>query len=165
MFSINKWILPLILLSLISGCATEHKKHILTLDFMKELETIAETKKTEEGIIVTLKEKILFDFNKFELKSEAIPLLIKLSKILEKSPNAYMTIEGYTDNIGTTRANAFISKKRAETVEHFLINNGVASKRMKAKGLGQINPVSDNSTPEGRSNNRRVELHIYPDEQ
>jgi outer membrane protein OmpA-like peptidoglycan-associated protein len=164
MFYFKKWIFPLILVSLISGCATEHKKHMLTLAFMEELETIAETKRTDEGVIVTLKEKILFDFNKFELKSEAIPVLIKLAKILEKSPNTNMTIEGYTDNIGTTRANILISKKRAETVERFLINNGVASKRIKTNGLGQINPVSANSTPEGRAKNRRVELHIFPTE-
>ena len=70
-----------------------------------------------------------------------------------------IVIEGHTDNVGEDASNQDLSDRRAASVREFLIAKyGVDGSRLEAKGFGESNPVSPNSTPEGRQNNRRVEL-------
>jgi len=145
-------------LLLLGACVTRHEQYSLKL--MEEFYTIAETKKTKDGIVVTLKEKILFAFNKYDLKAESQTSLIKIANILKRHPEAQISVEGYTDNIGPTEANEILSKKRAEAVEIFFAENGLNPDHILIHGLGSKNPVADNGTPEGRAENRRVELHI-----
>lgn len=127
---------------------------------MEEFYSIAETKKTKDGVVVTLREKILFDFNKYELKLGAQTTLVKIANILKRYPEAEVSVEGYTDNLGPDTANDILSKKRAEAVEDFFIKKDLNPARIFIQGLGSKNPVADNETPEGRAENRRVELHI-----
>lgn len=160
MHSFCKNIITIFLILMLGACITRQEQYSLKL--MDEFYTIAETKKTKNGIVVTLKEKILFDFNKYDLKPESRTSLVKIAEILKRYPEAQVSVEGYTDNIGTITANELLSKKRAEAVELFFINNGLNPGRILIQGLGSKNPVADNSTPEGRAENRRVELHIAP---
>ncbi len=129
-----------------------------------ELEKVAQTERTQDGIIVTMNDKILFNVGKSELKPESKASLTKISDVLKKYPKTDITVAGYTDNTGSASVNERLSQNRAEGVKFFLVDNGVKSNRVTAKGFGSENPVSDNKTAEGRSKNRRVELHIVPND-
>jgi len=67
-------------------------------------------------------------------------------------------VEGHTDNQGNAAANQALSERRAQAVVAWLSAHGIAASRLSAKGLGQTNPVADNTTEDGRAKNRRVEL-------
>ncbi len=71
-----------------------------------------------------------------------------------------MEIGGHTDNIGTASDNLTLSKRRAEAVVHFLLDQGIPEARLQAKGYGSTRPIADNSTAEGRAKNRRSEMKI-----
>lgn len=101
-----------------------------------------------------------FDFGSARLKKESYPVLLYALQILQNNPGMNIEIQGYTDNIGSEDLNLTLSKKRAETVEKFLINNGIKKNRLSVKGFGESNPVADNNTSEGRSINRRIEFKI-----
>lgn len=129
-----------------------------------ELEKVADTKRTEDGILVTMHDKILFDVDKSELKPESKNALAKIADVLKKYPKTDMTVAGYTDNTGKQKHNEELSERRAESVRFFLVDNGIKSDRITSKGFGSDNPVGDNNTADGRSLNRRVELHIVPND-
>jgi outer membrane protein OmpA-like peptidoglycan-associated protein len=84
--------------------------------------------------------------------------LTEIAKLLTGSPALKLRVEGYTDNVGQAVANQSLSEKRAQAVVAWLTSHGVAAARLAAKGLGPANPVADNSTEDGRAENRRVEL-------
>ena len=130
-----------------------------------ELEKVAETKRTQDGILVTMREKILFDTGKSDLKSESKASIAKISDILKKYPKTDITVAGYTDNSGTADFNQKLSERRAAAVKFFMVDSGVKGDRITATGFGLDNPVASNSTSEGRSQNRRVELHIVPNDE
>jgi peptidoglycan-binding protein ArfA len=79
---------------------------------------------------------------------------------LKACPNAHATINGYTDNSGTQAVNVPLSNNRAQTIAGFLVAHGVTSDRLTVRGLGSINPVATNDTPDGRAKNRRVEIVV-----
>ena len=78
--------------------------------------------------------------------------------MLQEHPELKLRIEGHTDDVGQAAANQSLSEKRAAAVKAWLVTQGVEAKRLEAKGFGQTKPVTGNDTPEGRQNNRRVEL-------
>ncbi|HXN07726.1 MAG TPA: OmpA family protein [Nitrospiria bacterium] len=129
-----------------------------------ELEKVAETRRTQDGILVTMRDKVLFDVDKAELKTESKGSLAKIADVLKRYPKTDMTVAGYTDNTGKQKHNEELSEKRAESVRFFLVDNGIKSARITAKGFGSENPLGDNATVEGRAQNRRVELHIVPND-
>ncbi|MGK5086095.1 OmpA family protein [Bdellovibrionota bacterium FG-2] len=126
----------------------------------QELEKVAQTKRTEDGILVNLKNDLLFDSGSAALKPQAIANLNALGDILAKYPDNKIRVEGYTDDVGTTTFNEDLSKRRAEAVRELLTSRGVRADQMVALGQGKNSPIASNDTPEGRSRNRRVELHI-----
>lgn len=130
----------------------------------KELEKIAETQRTEQGIITKLKSDILFDTGKADLKSAAADNLNKMSAILKKYPENVLTIKGYTDSTGSSAINKELSERRATAVKQHLIAGGVPAGTISVVGMGPENPVANNKTPEGRAQNRRVEIEITVDE-
>ncbi len=82
---------------------------------------------------------------------------------LIKNPKAILTIIGHTDNSGTTQQNLILSKKRAESVKDYLVDNfNIDQQRLKTQGVGSAKPVADNDTEEGRKNNRRVTINDCP---
>jgi len=86
-----------------------------------------------------------------------------LPQVLEKlkaCPGAHVTINGYADNSGTEAINISLSTQRAQTVADFLLAHGVVVAQLVIKGMGSINPVAPNDTPEGRAKNRRVEIVV-----
>ncbi len=88
--------------------------------------------------------------------------LSQLAQTLNANPQQTITVRGYTDNVGNAAYNQQLSQDRANSVSNYLIRNGVAASRLQAVGYGMSNPVADNSTEAGRSQNRRVELSINP---
>jgi len=126
----------------------------------KELEKVAETKKTENGLLVQMKGDILFDSGSSALKPEAIDQISKVGDIIAKYSDDRVRIEGYTDSQGKAAANEELSLRRADAVKRVLVGRGVQEKQITALGMGEVQPVADNGSAEGRAKNRRVELHI-----
>jgi outer membrane protein OmpA-like peptidoglycan-associated protein len=118
---------------------------------------VANAQNTAEGYVVSLPD-ILFDVSKATLKTGAKPPLAKLAGILLILESYNLAIEGFTDASGSEDFNRKLSQDRAEAVMSFLAEEGIAPERMIAMGLGPDNPIADNSTTEGRSKNRRVEI-------
>jgi outer membrane protein OmpA-like peptidoglycan-associated protein len=119
----------------------------------------AKVKETDRGLVLTLGD-VLFEFDKAELKAGALRSLYPLVTFLKESPTRAVVVEGYTDNVGSDIYNRELSRRRAEAVREFLVENGVAADRLRARGLGEEYPVASNNTPQGRQMNRRVEIVI-----
>ncbi len=101
---------------------------------------------------------ILFDVNKATIKPESMGVINKIVKLMKEHPDLKFRIEGHTDSDGDEDFNQKLSEKRAEAVKNALVNAGIDSSRLETKGFGESKPVADNSTPEGKANNRRVEF-------
>lgn len=101
---------------------------------------------------------IYFHTSKATLQEISYDPLNQLADILVKYPNAKLTIEGHTDNIGSNAYNLTLSNDRAKAVVDYLLGKGIAASRLKAVGLGEEKPIATNNTAEGRTLNRRVEL-------
>lgn len=121
---------------------------------------------TSQYVQLTLNGAILFDSGKAELKKEVHPILANIGVILEKYATHTIEIEGHTDNVpmSSTRFanNNELSSARALSVfDYFVENTNLDPANIKTSGRGEYVPVADNSTPEGRAANRRVEIRIY----
>ena len=113
-----------------------------------------------QAIKVTFDNGILFATNKSELSPASREALTKFATSLKNSPDTDVTIYGHTDNTGTRAVNERISKERADAVANFLVGQGISRSRLTTEGLAFDQPVADNSTAEGRAQNRRVEIYI-----
>jgi len=103
---------------------------------------------------------IHFDFDKYNIKPEWVPVLDEAVNILKKHPEIKIVIEGHTDAIGTIPYNQKLSERRAKAVYDYFIGKGIDASRMKMVGYGKLRPKADNKTAEGRAINRRVELKV-----
>lgn len=130
----------------------------------KELEKVAETKRTETGLVSKLKSDILFDTGKSDLKPAAKKSIADMGGIMKKYPENVLTIKGYTDSTGSAQTNEALSQKRAEAVKTQLVASGIPATTITTMGMGPQNPVADNGTVEGRKQNRRVDVEVTIDE-
>lgn len=126
----------------------------------RELEQVAETRKTAEGLLVKLQSDLVFDFNKANVKGDAQQQLSQLGGILAKYPDDKILIRGHTDSIGSDAYNQRLSTERAESVERVLVGQGLDESRLRVEGVGEKAPVASNASEAGRARNRRVELVI-----
>jgi len=101
---------------------------------------------------------ILFDVNKATIKPESMGVLNSVAKMMREHTDLNFSIEGHTDSDGADDYNLQLSQKRAAAVKDALSGLGIDGSRMETKGLGESIPVSDNTSPEGKANNRRVEF-------
>ena len=124
-----------------------------------QLNAVLATRESARGLIVNMSD-VLFDFNKYSLKSDAREKLAKVSGILLSYPNLKLQVEGYTDNIGSDEYNQKLSEERADSVRDYLVTEGVAQPNISAAGYGKSDPVADNSSSSGRAENRRVQLVV-----
>jgi outer membrane protein OmpA-like peptidoglycan-associated protein len=111
----------------------------------------------EAGKSIVL-EGVNFDSGKATLKAESEEPLGKVLRTLLENPEVEVEIQGHTDNQGKAAMNRDLSQRRADTVKAWLVERGVAPERMTTKGFGPDQPVADNTTPEGRAQNRRIEF-------
>jgi len=122
----------------------------------------------EKGLVITVVGDLLFDSGKAQIKSEAFPLLGKVSSVLKDNMSQFnVGIEGHTDNIPIKvsgyKSNWELSTTRALSVVHYLVNEqGISPERLSAIGYGEYRPVASNDTKDGRKQNRRVEIVILP---
>lgn len=117
-------------------------------------------------VVLTFNGAFLFDSGKADLKTEALPMLNRIGKILSKYADDNIEIEGHTDSVplngGRYENNDVLSSYRALAVFDYLKDNAsIDPSIMKHSGRGEYEPIADNSTPEGRAKNRRVEIKIY----
>ncbi len=129
----------------------------------RELEKIAEVKRTENGIIARLKSDILFNSGSSSLKSTTTTNIDQIADILKKYPENNIAVIGHTDSDGSESYNQSLSERRAHAVSTRLISKGVPSKYLSAEGAGQSQPIESNKTAAGKMHNRRVELVITVD--
>ncbi|WP_019670319.1 OmpA family protein [Eudoraea adriatica] len=109
-----------------------------------------------DGKIVT--NGIKFDSGKATLKLESMGVINEIVKLMKEHPEINFSVEGHTDSDGDAQFNIDLSEQRANTVINELVARGIDGKRMVAKGFGEDIPVADNTSPEGKANNRRVEF-------
>ncbi|MCR4902144.1 MAG: flagellar motor protein MotB [Butyrivibrio sp.] len=132
-----------------------------------EIEQDVELNFTSQYVQLTIQGAILFDSGYADIRSEAIPILEKVGAILERYAGGTIEIEGHTDNVPMSSGKKYanndeLSDARALSVFYFMIENTTLDPaNIKHSGRGEYSPVADNSTPEGRAKNRRVEIRIY----
>jgi outer membrane protein OmpA-like peptidoglycan-associated protein len=130
---------------------------------LADLQRIASVKQETRGMVITLSGSVLFATNESTLLPAAILKLNEVADALIKgNPDANIVIEGHTDSQGQRDYNMQLSQRRADAVRDQLVARGVAADRIKTVGIGPDRPIADNRTPEGRANNRRVEIIVQP---
>ncbi len=125
----------------------------------------AEVERVGEGIQVTFDSGILFEVNQSELQPEAKANIEKLAAVLKKYDDTNILVQGHTDSDGSETYNQTLSEKRAEAVALYLISQNVTRSRMTVEGLGESKPATLNDSPEGKAQNRRVEVGIMANEE
>lgn len=115
---------------------------------------------TDCGLVMTLQDDVLFEYNRADLKPGARYQLYPLVTFLREHPDRTLIVEGYTDNLGLESYNLDLSRSRAAAVRDFLVLNGISPNRIIAYGYGEASPVASNATEAGRQLNRRVEIVI-----
>ncbi len=127
-----------------------------------QLNNVLATSETARGLIVNMSD-VLFDTGKYTLKPDTKVSLAKVSGILQAYPGLKLQVEGYTDSVGGDEYNQKLSENRAASVRDFLVSQGVSMDNISATGYGKTNPVADNTTAQGRAQNRRVQLVVSGD--
>jgi OOP family OmpA-OmpF porin len=121
--------------------------------------TPAGDKVDNAGCSLTIRLEVFFDTNSSTIKAESYPDLDRVVTFMkETSPSATGVVEGHTDSQGSDAANLALSQRRADAVLKYLVDHGISSARLTARGYGETQPVADNGTAEGRAQNRRVVL-------
>jgi len=137
----------------------EREKQALRASLLEQFNRILSTRDTPRGLVVTMAD-VLFDTGKYDLRPEARERLARLSGIVLAHPGLNLEVEGHTDSTGSDELNQKLSEQRAGTTREYLVQQGLANGSITAKGYGKTMPVADNSTTQGRQQNRRVELII-----
>ena len=128
----------------------------------EQLNSILQTRDSARGLIVSMSD-VLFDTGKYSLKPGAREKLAKVAGILLAYPGLDIEVGGYTDNVGGDAMNQTLSENRAGSVRDYLVQEGVATSSVSAKGFGNTLPVASNDNSAGRQQNRRVELLVSGD--
>ena len=159
-------------LVLLSGCVTETKYNALEQEYQQLQAALtadqAQIVLLEGKLKVTMVDQVLFSEGGFRLNSQAKAVLGKLVPTLSGLQQTKIIVDGYTDNVpigsGLKRegisSNLELSSRRADVVVDYLVNQGVNQNLISAQGFGESNPVASNGTPEGRAQNRRIEVTL-----
>ncbi|MEO7109801.1 MAG: OmpA family protein [Polyangiaceae bacterium] len=127
------------------------------------LQAFAKVKQDNRGMVITLSGGVLFASAKYDLLPQAQSKLGQVADVLSKQDkDSKIIVNGYTDSQGAEGFNQTLSQHRADSVRTYLVSHGIASDRVTAVGHGKESPVADNASPEGRADNRRVEIVVQP---
>ncbi|MFO0616135.1 MAG: OmpA family protein [Polyangiaceae bacterium] len=129
---------------------------------LKSLKEIAAINEEKRGLVITLSGEVLFETGKYNLKQLAKDKLNQVASALKEQGYPPLRIEGHTDTQGLAGENQKLSQDRANAVKDYLVSQGYPKEKITAVGMGQDHPVAENTTPEGRANNRRVEIIVNP---
>lgn len=143
------------LVALLSACSGLDRNHEIAINQASGIEVT----QGPNGVELRLPEKVLFDFNKSDLRGDSTPALARAVVLLKRSQKPII-VEGHTDNVGTHDYNMQLSEARAATVADALETRGIADSRVTTKGFAYDHPVASNDTPEGQAKNRRTEIVI-----
>jgi outer membrane protein OmpA-like peptidoglycan-associated protein len=120
-------------------------------------------KEEPRGTVIVLPGSVLFASAKWDLLPAAQDKLNAVAEALKnQQDDSKILVEGHTDSQGTPASNVELGTRRAETVKNYLLTRGLKPEHISSVGIGQVRPIADNSSPEGRANNRRVEIIITP---
>jgi outer membrane protein OmpA-like peptidoglycan-associated protein len=137
----------------------EAEKADLRERLQRQLNIILETRETARGLIVNVSD-VLFDTGQHTLTSGAREKLATVAGILLAYPGLSLEVDGHTDSVGDDDYNQALSERRAESVRGYLIQRGIPTTAIAARGYGESQPVASNDIPAGRQQNRRVELVV-----
>jgi len=143
----------------LSAQQAETDKAAMRTRLSEQLNTILQTRDSARGLIVSMSD-VLFDTGKYSLKPGAREKLAKVAGILLAYPGLDIAVGGYTDNVGGDAMNQKLSENRAASVRDFLVQQGVATASVTARGFGNSLSVATNDNAAGRQQNRRVELVV-----
>jgi outer membrane protein OmpA-like peptidoglycan-associated protein len=142
-----------------AAAQAEAEKGELRKQLLAQLSSILQTRDSARGLIVNMSD-VLFDTGSYTLKAGAREKLAKISGILLAYPALKIQVEGHTDSVGGDDYNQRLSEQRAQSVREYLVDQMVSADSVTAFGFGKSRPVATNDTPEGRQQNRRVELVV-----
>jgi chemotaxis protein MotB len=161
---------------LLTSCVSQQKYDAMEAHYQQLNQTMSaqiaanqmHITRLQNAIKVTVNDELLFPSGGWEMSSEAQQTIGKIVPILAPMQQTTIVVNGYTDNVpigpGLMRqgitSNQVLSQKRAENVMQFMISQGVNPNLVSAQGLGEADPVASNDTPQGRAQNRRVELMV-----
>lgn len=117
---------------------------------------------TPDGWMLGLSEKLLFNNNEATIKPETAQKITAVGQQLKQVNITHLKLNGYTDNVGLASYNVNLSLKRAQAVAEPLIQSGIPASDISTVGMGEANPIADNTTELGRSENRRVAIIVVP---
>lgn len=140
----------------------EYEKQELRARLLQQLNSILATRDSARGLVANMSD-VLFRSGSFELLPGARERLAKVSGIVLAYPTLHVTVEGHTDSVGTDDYNQQLSEHRAQAVRDYFVQQGINSAAVEAHGYGKTEPIATNDTPEGRQQNRRVELILSGD--
>ena len=146
----------------LSAQQAEADKAAMRSKLSEQLNSILQTRDSARGLIVSMSD-VLFDTGKYSLKPGAREKLAKVAGILLAYPGLNIEVGGYTDNVGGDAMNQTLSENRAGSVRDYLVQQGVSTNSVSARGFGNTLPVSSNDNSVGRQQNRRVELLVSGD--
>jgi len=159
-------------LALLSACVTQSKYNQLDQAYSQLQQAYqgdeVEIRQLQGELRITIRDKILFPEGGYRLDTKAQQVLAKMAPTLSGFKNTKVVVRGYTDNVvigadlrnqGIT-TNIDLSSKRADNVVDYLIRRGVSQSLISAQGMGESNPIASNATPEGRAQNRRIEVTL-----
>lgn len=118
------------------------------------------TEQQDGSLKVNIPSAISFDTNSYDIKPSFAPVLDQVAQTLTQHPELVAQVVGHTDSTGSPAYNQTLSQNRAQSVAGYLAQHGVVTTRLAAEGRGQTQPIADNSTELGRSQNRRVEIYL-----
>jgi outer membrane protein OmpA-like peptidoglycan-associated protein len=145
-----------------SAQQAETDKATMRTKLSEQLNSILQTRDSARGLIVSMSD-VLFDSGKYSLKPGAREKLAKVAGILLSYPGLNIEVGGYTDNVGGDAMNQTLSENRAGSVRDYLVQQGVPTNSVSARGFGNTLPVASNDNSAGRQQNRRVELLVSGD--
>ena len=143
----------------LNAAQAETDKAAMRAKLSEQLNSILQTRDSARGLIVSMSD-VLFDTGKYSLKPGAREKLAKVAGILLAYPGLNIEVGGYTDNVGGDAMNQTLSENRAGSVRDYLVQEGVSTNSVSAKGFGNTLPVASNNNSAGRQQNRRVELLV-----
>jgi outer membrane protein OmpA-like peptidoglycan-associated protein len=118
--------------------------------------------KVGNNIVLNMPGNVTFPTDQSDVKADFYPVLNSVAKVLKEYEKTLVHVTGHTDSTGGYEYNMGLSQRRADSVTSYLAAQGVQSVRLQARGFGPDNPVASNGTPEGRQQNRRVEITLEP---
>jgi chemotaxis protein MotB len=161
---------------LVAGCVSQKKYDALEARYQQLNQTMSSEvsakqmhiERLQNAIKVTVNDELLFPSGDWQMPVKAQQTIAKMTPILAPMQQTKIMVNGYTDNVPIGRGlkrqgittNLVLSQKRADNVMQFMISQGVNPSLVSAQGFGEANPVASNDTPEGRAQNRRVELTL-----